>query len=172
MSSLTAHQREKLSRFWKLSDVDGSGKVSEDDFIIWGAEVCKRAGIEFNDELKQGWMDAFAVLYPGGSGDDMEKWIDHFAAFFEKPDAFQVLSEKSKALFACVDVDKNGGVDFNEYQYFVEALGVKADTEYSFKMIDTNGDGVLEMSELCEAHARYFWDKEPSAYQHFYGKCE
>ena len=167
---LSPFHRAKLDRIFHMMDINKDGKCTQDDFIEWGRRVAEGSNVPYTPDLKGWYAHVWYCYFDDGRGNDKEKWIQFMAGMSARPDAIERGSQSALKMFACMDTNKDGVVSAEEFKAFVQAVGVsESSAESAFKMIDANGDGVLSKEEVAEACARYYFDKEPSPYQNFYG---
>lgn len=59
--------------------------------------------------------------------------------------------------FQAIDNDKSGKISVEDFKLFFKCLGLsEQDAIFSFRIIDTNGDGKLTMKEFV-SHGRQFF---------------
>ena len=163
-------QRVKLIRAWNIMDIDRDGKCTKDDFIEWGRRVAFASGLEFTSDLEESYISVWQSYFSDGKGDDMEKWVEFMTSMAGMPDAIEIGARNALKMFDAIDTDHVGVVSYKHFHDFIHALGLsKSDSEEAFKTIDSDQDGFLSREEFALACAHYYFDKEPSKYQHFFG---
>jgi len=166
-------QRKKLERVFALTDMNRSGNVTVDDFILWGEKAATVSKVKFTEERKAEWVNAHNVYF---AGKDMlpEEFVQHVQAFMQQdPLHVEHSKEINLTLFNVLDENKDGEISFDEYYAFVHPAGVTpANARVGFDMIDADKNGVLSRDEIGTACARYYFDQEESQYMHFFGKWD
>ena len=166
-------QRAKLERIYRMKDFDGDGRVSVNDFILWGKKVSEFSGLDYTPEIQKGWEECYSIYFPGDTGEDIEKFVKKSIEFSQTENAIEFSAKLNLKLFACVDSNNDGLISWEEFKAFVMPFGVSEDdARFAFTATDENGDGVLSKEELCEACTRYYLDAVDSKYKHFYGRFD
>ena len=88
-----------------------------------------------------------------------------------KPD---LLKQNGEAVlvtfFDVIDSNHDGYIQSKEFEVWFRIIGVDVSkAEESFKMIDTNGDGVLSREEFVAAGLEFVTSKEDTPSKLFYG---
>eukprot|EP00547_Thalassionema_nitzschioides_P017946 CAMPEP_0194246656 /NCGR_PEP_ID=MMETSP0158-20130606/15356_1 /TAXON_ID=33649 /ORGANISM="Thalassionema nitzschioides, Strain L26-B" /LENGTH=245 /DNA_ID=CAMNT_0038982605 /DNA_START=23 /DNA_END=760 /DNA_ORIENTATION=- len=172
---MTDFQVEKIERAYMLKDFNGDGVVEEIDFILWGQKACATMNVEFTEEKKKAWTDAFHAFFDGTFS--KEENSNKIISWQEAVGDETCLAETAKIngkLFESIDANNDGVVSWVEFFAFVGAItGITEEAaKIAFDMIDENKDGVLSKEEFSVALAHYYLDKEDTPYKHFYGYYE
>mmetsp|Transcript_23562 Transcript_23562/g.33056 ORF Transcript_23562/g.33056 Transcript_23562/m.33056 type:complete len:197 (+) Transcript_23562:50-640(+) len=171
----TEFHKAKILRAYHMADIDGDGKVLENDFVTWGKMASEKAKVEFTDERKKLWLTAYQAYYSAeGTSESPEKHYQNICAFLEVENSKEIATQINASLFACIDADGSGDISINEYRAFIYPLGITSeeDVQFGFNAIDKNKDGVLSKEEVGEACYRYYYDKKDTPFKHFYGKYD
>ncbi len=76
-------------------------------------------------------------------------------------------------LFDLCDHNKDGFIDFDEFETLYRILGLKRGSIiYAFKELDVNRDGRLSKSEMYEAINDYFSSSNATINKHVFGQLE
>lgn len=169
---MTEFQIAKLERVYDMKDFNGDGTVEEIDFILWGQKACSAMNVEFTEEKKKAWTDAFQAFFGGTFS--KEDYVNKVIGWQEAVGTETCIAESAKAnvkLFECIDVNNDGVVSWEEFFAFIGALSnvTEANAKIAFDMIDANKDGTLSKEEVSVALAHYYFDREDTVYKHFYG---
>jgi Ca2+-binding EF-hand superfamily protein len=163
-------QRVKLIRAWNIMDINRDGKCTQDDFIEWGRRVASASEIEFTSDLEEAYISVWGLYFGDGKGDDMEEWIEFMSSIADSPGVIEIGAKNALIMFDAIDTDHDDFISPLEYKSFVRPLGVTSDNAISaFQMIDADEDGFLSREEFALACSHYYFDKEPSKYQNFFG---
>jgi len=169
----TQFQMKKFRHAFQMQDITRDGKINLDDYITWGKRAAKAADVKWSRDLKKRWTKCYEQLYPDGE-ENFECWMEKLTKQMRMKGHQQSWSEFLnlwKSIFPTIDANKDGVVNWKEYSAFVGGLGVSHEqAAETFKMFDTDDNGVLSKDEFCIAYNHYFFDPEPSIYMHFYGK--
>lgn len=166
----TDFQKKKLQRVYKMKDFNGDGKISIEDFVLWGEKACEQSGQEYTDARKDAWKSAYQVFFANDSGSSFDGWVKATEAFADIEDHVNIAASYNLKLFDCIDTNGDGEISWKEFLAFIKPLGVTEEgAKVAFEMIDENGDGILSKDELSVACARYYFDKETTKYSQFYG---
>ena len=163
-------QRVKLMRAWNIMDIDRDGKCTRDDFIEWGSRVASASGSEFDSDLEESYVSVWESYFGDGKGDNIEEWIGFMMSIADMPNVIEMGAKNALMMFDAIDTDHDDFISALEYKSFVRPLGVTSDNAMSaFDMIDADADGFLSREEFALACSHYYFDKEPSKYQNFFG---
>jgi Ca2+-binding EF-hand superfamily protein len=168
-------QVAKLGRIFDMMDMDKDGQIEKKDMIEWGRQVCARSGIEYTSEKQKGWEEAWDLYFGNGIGTNgKDHYISALVEFSKMENALELSATANLKLFDCVDVNGDGVISWSEFKNYVGPVGIvdEEDAKFAFEMIDANGDGVLSKEEVCLACPKYYFDAEPTIFQHFYGKFD
>ena len=151
--------KKMKSRFAAL-DVDKSGIINEDDVALLAKnftgyrEEGKDAEKRYFDTLMSVWSYGIGE---GGQGVNEDEFVEGMKQFVTKPDARKCVNAYAAMVFGIMDADKNGVVDYDEFKQFHSASANMDDEllKQIFVNADTNGDGLIQLTELEESIAKY-----------------
>ena len=131
-----------LEAFRKI-DTNGDGKILPEEVKAIGDKVGLNKPIEK-------YYEYLSVVNPLHKPElDMAL----FVKLLQERMADKSKLKELKRFFAFLDTNKDGKVDANELNAFVEKLGIshsKAKVEAAFKVYDTNNDGFIDAKEFAE----------------------
>ena len=146
------------ARFASL-DVDKNGLINDSDVALLAKNL---AGFrkEGKDAEKR-YFDTLKSVWSYGIGDDKgvneEEYIRAMKEFVKLPDARERLNAYSSMLFDIMDANQDGVISLEECLEFNRAAAYWSDEmiKQQFQLTDTNGDGVIQRSEMEETVAKY-----------------
>ena len=142
-------------------DVDKNGRVNDDDIAVLAKKFVeyRKKGKEDEKRYFDTLMSVYSYGTRGAEGANEEQFVEGMKEFVAQPDARQRVNAFAAMLFELIDVNKNGVTTFDEHLQFHKACNTKMDEELLkriFNDADTNGDGVIQLSELEESLAKFF----------------
>ena len=171
---LTALQTRKLSRAFKLFDVDQNGFMERADCELVVSATTKAMGYAlgspeyttYHAEYMAGW-DALVLL--GDSDGDQRLTLAEFCTAYDKlmaqPAQFDaVILGFVKTAIALWDSNRDGKVSEEEYKNYLLSVQVTAtEATDAFRRLDLNRDGYLSREELFENLQEYYFSDDPNA---------
>jgi Ca2+-binding EF-hand superfamily protein len=169
-----AVQDRKLSRAFSFLDTDGDGFVEQADLAALGTRLLGRF-----DELPTSpkaqhlaatfdrfWTTLVGELDADHDGrislDEYRSCID--AAYIDGPHFEQMFRPGIEAVAVLCDTDGNGRIELGEFRRVHEAFGIEpAETEAAFRLLDTDGDGSLTVTEFVHAATEFYVGNNPAA---------
>ena len=151
---------KKMKARFAALDVDKNRVINDDDVALLAKNLAgyrkegKDAEKRYFDTLKSVWSYGIGE---GGQGVNEDEFVQGMKQFVTKPDARERVNTYAAMVFGIIDADKNGVIDFDEFKQFHYA-GTNMDDNLIkrfFTDADTNGDGVIQLSELQESIAKF-----------------
>ena len=147
------------ARFAAL-DVDKNGVINDDDVALLAKNLAgyrkegQDAEKRYFDTPKSVWSYGVGE---GGQGVNEDEFVQGMKQFVTKPDARERVKAYAAMVFGIMDANKNGVVDFDEFKQFHTAGANMDDNliQRLFTNADTNGDGVIQPSELEDSIVKY-----------------
>lgn len=151
---------KKMKARFTAMDVDKNGVINYDDVALLAKNLAayrkegKDAEKCYFDTLKSVWSYGIGE---GTHGANEDEFIQGMRKFVIQPNARELVNAYSAMVFAIIDADKNGVIDFDEFTQFHKASTNMSDEliKHLFTEADTNGDGVIDVSEFEESTAKF-----------------
>ncbi|MFT6868556.1 MAG: Ca2+-binding EF-hand superfamily protein [Cyclobacteriaceae bacterium] len=161
---LTALQKQKQIHFFNLIDVDHNGFMEPEDWVQIGKRLSKVRNIATGTEdykriqeaMEMVWTDLSQYvdgLHPNRA--NLEEWLKFTdAKVINCDDAWynSYVNKMVKGVFALMDEDLSGTIEFTEYYQFMSCLGLsEAKARIAFDIMDLNNDATIDESELIKS---------------------
>ena len=151
---------KKMKARFAALDVDKNGVINENDIVLLAKKLAgyreegKDAEKRYFDTLKSVWSYGIGE---GGQGVNEDEFVEGMKQFVTTPDARERVNAYAAMVFGIMDADKNGVVDYDEFKQFHSASTNMDDelVKRFFADADTNGDGLIQTSELAESIAKF-----------------
>ena len=113
------------------------------------------------------------TLY-GLMGKNKKRYVGFLSVVSQMPGFNMIVKLLMKKPFKLYDFDDSGDWSLDEYvQIFCEPIGIsEEDAKESFKMLDTDGNGALDIDEVREGVTHYLFDLEENKWVHVYGRID
>ena len=171
---LSTLQRQKLTRYFRVYDVDEDGSIGRMDFerVLENLRVLHRLG-----QRSAGWSalrEAYLKRWEGirQSADvdedgsvDLQEWLDYFDEVLGDDSRYQEeVSGLVDRLFGLFDYDESGRIDVDEFCNFYGCYGLKAQmAREAFHELDQDDDGVISRAELTRMAEQFYRSDHASA---------
>lgn len=171
---LSELQRRKLSRYFRVHDVDDDGRIGPGDFervvenvrTLHGLDASSPAYRELRDLYLGQWesLREFADADVDGSV-DLSEWLRYWDGLLEADGRYDAeVTSLVSHLFATFDTDEDGVLGPEEFADFHGIYGLSRDgARRAFGELDTDGDRALTHAELLEAGHEFFRGDDPEA---------
>mmetsp|Transcript_20732 Transcript_20732/g.31504 ORF Transcript_20732/g.31504 Transcript_20732/m.31504 type:complete len:196 (-) Transcript_20732:130-717(-) len=178
-----AFLRYKHGHSFDLMDFDKNGKFEKKDFIGWYKKsmenVAVLAGNEVTDDQvkkveRQAGIIYNAFMFFGFFGKNKKRFVG-FSGFVSQMPGYKMITKLLfKKLFKLFDVDDSGDWSLEEYvKIFCEPIGIsEEDAKESFKMLDTDGNGVLDVNEVTDGMTHFLTDLEKNKWSYMFGPVD
>eukprot|EP01083_Nonionella_stella_P159837 521879_1 len=175
--------RYKIDRLFDMIDYDKNGAFEKKDYNDLYTEALdnmEALGHEVNEERRKKAERLCASAYNrftlyGWAGKNKKRYVGFISAVSQMP-GFKVIAKHLvfKESFKLVDFDDSGDWSLEEYiNIFCLPLGItEEDAMESFKMLDKDGNGKLDIDEVTDGVIHYFCDLEENKWSHMYGHID
>ena len=149
---------KKMKARFAALDVDKNGVVDKDDVALLAKNLA--AYRKEDEEAEKRYFDTLNSVWSFGirGGVREDEFVEGMKKFVTQADARERVNAYGKMVFEVVDEDKNGVLSLDEFLHFHKAAATNIQEEQikrSFYDADTNGDGVIQLSEFQESIAKF-----------------
>jgi Ca2+-binding EF-hand superfamily protein len=178
---LTDLQRRKLTRYFRMYDMDDDGEIKARDFerIIENVRILHGlpSGSSAHAELRAGYMRRWEALRSSADADhdggvDLGEWLTYFQSVLGHEERYEAeIVSVIRRLLGSFDLDEDGTLGPDEFCNFHGLYGQSAEVARQvFAGLDHDGDGLISHSELVDlAHEFFLGDNLEAPANHFYG---
>lgn len=171
---LTDLQRRKLTRYFRVYDVDDDGRMGNSDFerivenvrILHGVSPGSTRYCALRDAYMIRWdaLRGFADANSDGSV-DLEEWLGYWSELLDSPKRYaEEIIEVTDRIFGMFDADQDGVLGADEFCDFFGVFGLKtALARQVFLDIDLDGDGTITRAEFLEMADQFYRSNDPEA---------
>ena len=171
----------KMKTAFAYHDVDGSGYITEKDFVNWAKQMEKRFP-NMNKEKKKMLEEKQSRVWGGlldgrGKGPDYKvtesMYIEKFFNVVNKEDAENKMRKEWRDVFEIMDVDQDGVISKHEHRRFFEARE-NVDPNgaiVAFSAMDKDMDGSITCEEYVNTGVEFYFNfaDETKPSKHFFG---
>jgi Ca2+-binding EF-hand superfamily protein len=171
---LTELQRKKLTRYFRVYDIDDDGRIGPADFervvenvrILHGLSSDSPAHLALRDGYLRRWkaLETSADTDHDG-GVDLDEWLAYWDAVIGEDERYESeVSVVAARLFEIFDTDEDGVLGPDEFCDFYGVYGLSAAlARQVFMDLDANGDGVISRDELMAMGNSFYRGDDPDA---------
>lgn len=171
---LTDLQTSKLTRYFRLYDVDDDGRVARPDFERVVENVRQLHGAQEGSAdhrgLREGYLARWRSLAASADVDqdggvDLAEWLAYWDGVLADDARYDAeVSEVAGRLFEVFDTDEDGVLGADEFVNFYAVYGLKsALARQVFLDLDADGDGRLTLVELVDMARQFYRSDDPEA---------
>jgi len=171
---LTDLQKQKLTRYFGVYDVDDDGTISVADFERVLENVRALHDVETSSSVQQGLRDAYLLRWSAlaASADkdrdgnvDLQEWLEYWDGVLEDEARYLVeIVSVTELLFEVFDTDEDGVLGADEFCNFYGVYGLKsALARQVFLDVDADGDGKVTRQELVAMAHEFYHGNDPAA---------
>lgn len=171
---LTDLQRKKLTRYFRVYDIDDDGHVGPADFerVVENVRILHGLAPDSagHRALREGYVRRWTALRASADADrdggvDLDEWLDYWQEMLQTEERYR--SEVwaiAGRLFDLFDTDEDGELGPDEFCDFYSVYGMEtALARRIFVDLDANGDGVISRSEMKDIGDQFYRGDDPDA---------
>jgi Ca2+-binding EF-hand superfamily protein len=171
---LTNLQRRKLTRYFRVYDVDDDGRMANADFerVVENVRILHgiSSGSEEYRKLREAYLGRWEALRRFADADadgsvDLAEWLGYWSGLLDADDRYQeeVIAVTDR-MFQLFDTDEDGVLGPDEFCDFFGIFGLKSALARGvFVELDLDGDGAISRAELLEMADQFYRSDDPSA---------
>lgn len=167
-------QKLKLTRYFRVYDVDDDGRIARPDFervvenvrVLYGADA--RSGL--HQALQQGYLRRWEALAASADTDhdggvDLSEWLAYWEGVLGDEARYErEVGEVAARLFEVFDTDEDGVLGPDEFCNFYGVYGLKsALARQVFLDLDADGDGIVSHAEMMAMAHEFYRSDDPDA---------
>jgi len=171
---LTDLQRQKLTRYFRVYDVDDDGTISLRDFERVVENVRALHGVDESSQvhggLRDGYLRRWSALAASADKDqdgnvDLDEWLSYWEDVLDDDARYEVeIVSVTQRLFEVFDTDEDGVLGADEFCNFYGVYGLKsALARQVFMDLDEDGDGQVTRMELMVMAHQFYRSDDPDA---------
>ena len=170
---LSELQEKKLTRYFRVFDVNDDGRIGRQDFErvlenvrqLHGAREDSPAHEALRSAYERRWEALREVADTDESGTvELWEWLEYFDQVMDDEARYQaeVMGTVGR-MFDVFDTDEDGLIGPDEFCNFYGVYGQSASmARQVFFELDTNGDGQMSWEELMAAADTFFKGQDPA----------
>lgn len=171
---LSKLQTRKLTRYFRVYDVDDDGAIGPSDFERVVENVRVLHGLDDasagHQALRQSYVLRWQALAAHADVDqdgavDLGEWLGYWKDVLANPTRYEEeVAAMSATLFDIFDTDEDGVIGADEFCNFYSAYGLSAAlARQVFMDLDANGDGQVSRDELLAMGREFYRSDDPEA---------
>jgi len=181
---LNALQQKKLSRYFRIYDVDDNGRIARADFerVLENVRALYRADVNspVYHGLRDGFLGRWEALRASADADDdggvsQAEWLEYWDGVLLDEDRYQSeVAGLTEQLFRVFDTDEDGVLGADEFCNFYAIHGLSsALARQVFMDLDADGDGTVTRVELVDmVHQFYRSDDRDAPGNRLFGSLD
>jgi len=171
---LAEFQKKKLTRYFRVYDVDDNGTISLADFervvenvrALYGADERSTIHRELRDGFLQRWSALVASADKDSDGRvDLSEWLEYWEGVLQDDVRYETeVAAVTERLFQVFDTDEDGVLGADEFCNFFGVYGLSsAMARQVFTGLDQDGDGRVTRRELMGMAHQFYRGSDPDA---------
>jgi Ca2+-binding EF-hand superfamily protein len=175
MTMITEFQKSKFDALFKQLDADQSGTLEYTDFTAHAVDIKQRKGWSDDNPTFLSLLDAKRNFWTELRSRVTTAYEDRvtlgeWRAFFT-----QVVTEVTTSgkvpewlmrfhfvLLSALDIDRDGSISLEEYSLHLKSVRSEADPRIAFTLLDTSGNGQIDLRELETIFSQWLLSNNPS----------
>ncbi len=171
---LTGLQRKKLTRKFRIYDVDDDNRIGPGDFerVVENVRILHGLATDSpgHEALRDGFVRRWESLRTSADVDqdgsvDLAEWLDYWDQVIETDEEYEaVVTTVEARFFEIFDTDGDGVLGADEFCDFYGVYGLhSALARRVFLDLDVDGDAVVSRGELMEMVHQFYRSSDPNA---------
>lgn len=167
-------QKKKLTRYFRVYDIDDDGRIALPDFerVVENVRVLHGAGEHSpaHRALRESYLHRWEALRASADVDDdggvdLGEWLEYWTGVLADEARYDAeIAAVADRMFELFDHDGDGVLGADEFCNFYGVYGLKsALARKVFLDLDLNGDGVVTRRELMEMAHEFYRSDDPGA---------
>ena len=167
-------QRQKLTRYFRVYDVDDDGRIGPADFrrVVENVRILHGLadGSPAHEELLDGDLKRWESLRAHADADrdggvDLDEWLGYWEGVVEDDDRYrEEVAPVTIRMLEIFDTDEDGVLGPDEFADYFGVYGLSVDmARRVFDELDANDDGAISREELVEMSEVFHRGDEPGA---------
>jgi Ca2+-binding EF-hand superfamily protein len=171
---LTEFQQLKLCKMFEVFDLNGDGKLKEEDFVRRSRAFARERGWteespEYREQMDFSLADWRNLQQAADTDDDgcvtRDEFLGYAALMLADPEALEQYAYHDAALiFKAMDADGDGRITIDEYRRYLRIYEVDdSAAHYFFEWMDTDRDGCITRDEIMRALSEFLLSEDLEA---------
>ena len=171
---LTELQQQKLTRYFRVYDIDDDGRIGPADFerVIENVRLLHGLNAESpaHQRLREGYASRWDHMRTvadkdADGGVDVEEWLTYWDSVLADDAQFDAeVAVLESRFFEIFDIDEDGFIGPDEFCNFFSCYGMSAAmARQIFMDLDADGDGAVSHQELMEMAREFYRGDNPNA---------
>ena len=167
-------QKDKLTRYFRVYDIDDDGRIALPDFERVVENVRMLHGVDERSaahrKLRESYLRRWEALAAGADVNNdgavhVDEWLTYWDGVLSDETRYQAeVAGVVDTLFEIFDDDGDGVLGADEFCNFYGVYGLKsALARQVFIDLDLDGDGVVTRQELMEMAHEFYRSGDPNA---------
>lgn len=167
-------QQQKLTRYFRVYDVDDDGRIAQPDFervlenirALYGADEDSST----HRALRTGYLRRWEALRASADADqdggvDLTEWLAYWDDVLSDEARYESeVATVTRTLLDIFDTDGDGVLGPDEFCNFYGVYGLKSSIAREvFDTLDTDGDGIVSRHELMAMTHEFYRSDDPDA---------